>query len=107
METIKVICPATVDKDVQKIKEELKKRWANCWRSAFRALERKFSPHFVVDAVNAYLQKGKVSDDPEILDLVQRIDYWLKLNAEVEIKKKARSARRGRLTPTQKARRKM
>lgn len=25
METIKVICPATVDKDVQKIKEELKK----------------------------------------------------------------------------------
>lgn len=77
--------------DVEEIKamlaEKREKYWANKWYSVLGRLEREFPPGFVVDAVNAYLQEGIVPDDPRILDVGQRIEYWRKLQAEAEAKR--------------------
>jgi len=98
-----------MDDEVKRIKEMLaakqKRYWAKSGHSVARKLELEFPPGFVTDALNAYLQKGIVPDDPRILDLGQRIKYWHKLQAEAEAKKEARTSRkRGHLSPYQRAR---
>jgi hypothetical protein len=115
MEKIKVISPATVDEDVKKIMAEFDRRWARCWPSALRAIEGKFPPGFVREALNAYLQEGLVPDDPGILDVAKRIKYWRELEREAEAnkrhaktkaKKKASATRKGLLSRSQKPKRK-